>query len=159
MLAGIREQLLSDDAFRKFQRAVRAELKQQVPDPAAARKQLVDAERMRENILAALRAGIITPSTKAELIAAEAAVKTAQTELEALQHDEVAQLIPRVREAWRRLVADINSDRRDEVREAVHELIGTASVIEQDGVIYAETNACQIRMVAGAGFEPATFGL
>lgn len=154
MLAGIREQLLSEQAFQKFQRIVRAEIKRQTPDPAAARAKLAAAEQLRENILAALRAGIITPSTKAELIAAEAAVKAAQAELAALHRDDVTQIIPRLREAWKRLVAELGSDRRDDVREAIHELIGTASVIEQGGVIYAETRHCQIGMVAGAGFVP-----
>lgn len=154
MLAGIREQLLSDEAFQKFQREVRAEMKREAPDPSEAKAKLAEAERLRENILAALRAGIITPSTKAELIAAEAAVKAAQDELRAFRRASVEQILPRMQEEWRRLVAELGSDRREEVREAVHELIGTASVIEERGVIYAETNACQIRMVAGAGFVP-----
>lgn len=154
MLAGIREQLLSEDAFQRFQRAVRTELKRQAPNPAEARAQLTAAEHLRENILAALRAGIITPSTKAELIAAEAAVNAAQAELDAIHHDSAVQLLPRMRDEWRRLVAGLNSDRRDEVREAVHDLIGTASVFESGGVIYAETAKSEIRMVAGAGFVP-----
>ena len=159
MLAGVREELLSEDAFKRFQRAVRDEMRRHAPDPAAARTALTKAEGVRQNILAALRAGIITPSTRSELLAAEKAVEEAKRAVDAIKHSDVTQILPRTREVWRRLVESLGSDRRAEVREAIHELIGTASVFEENGVVYAKVQSSQIRMVAGAGFEPATFGL
>lgn len=150
MLAGIREQLLSDDAFQRFQRAVRDELRGRRPEPAEAKATLAAAERQRQNILAALRAGIITPSTRQELLDAERSVSEASAALEATKPINMTQILPRAREIWRRLVNSLGSDRCVEVREAVREIIGTAKVIEQNGVIFAEVESRQIRMVAGA---------
>jgi len=155
MLAGVREELLSEDAFKRFQRAVRDELRRHAPDPAAARTALTKAEGVRQNILAALRAGIITPSTRSELLAAEKAVEEAKRAVDAIKHSDVTQILPRTREVWRRLVESLGSDRRAEVREAIHELIGTASVFEENGVVYAKVQSSQIRMVAGACYVPS----
>jgi hypothetical protein len=150
MLGGIKETLLSDEAFQHFQRAVRAELKRQTPDTAALNGALAAAERVHSNIMAALRAGIITPSTKAELLAAEAAVTRAKVDLSGTSRQDITRFLPRAREHWERLVADLASQRQADVREAVRELVGTASVTEENGVIYAELESSQIRMVAGA---------
>lgn len=155
LLAGVRRELLSEAAFKRFQHSVQAALKRYAPDPSAAKISLASAERQRQNILAALRAGIITPSTRAELLAAEKSVAEAQRALEAIRRTDVAQILPRAREVWRRLVAELGSDRRAEVREAVRELIGTASVIEENGKIFAQIESGQIRMVAGAGYVPS----
>lgn len=152
MLQGVRDELLSESAFQRFQRAVRDELRRQRRDPGAARAKLAAAEKVRENILAALRAGVITPSTRAELLAAEAAVEAAKGELAQQAANSVEQLLPRARETWRRLIAALGSDRSQDVREAVHELVGTASVVEEGGEIFAELESSQIRLVAGARY-------
>ncbi|WP_095209447.1 recombinase family protein [Luteimonas sp. JM171] len=163
MLAGIREQLLSDDAFQRFQRAVKAALQRQAPDTAAARRRLQGAQRERDNIMAAIRQGIITPSTKAALQAAEAAVADAEREIAAAAAVEPARILPRARERYQALVADLGNRARGNTRarEAVATLIGTATVTKENGDLVAEIAASrsQITVVAGAGFEPATFGL
>jgi DNA invertase Pin-like site-specific DNA recombinase len=153
LLAGIKENLLSEDAFQQFQREVQAEMKRAAPDPAAARAALASAERLRENILAALRAGIITPSTRAELIAAESAVEDAKAALAELRRDTTVQLLPRAREIWRGLVGRLE-DVRDipKAREAIREMIGTASVVQDGDSLYAELGESEIRLVAGARY-------
>jgi DNA invertase Pin-like site-specific DNA recombinase len=153
LLAGIRQNLLSEEAFQQFQRDAIEEMKRTAPDPAAARAALAAAEKVRDNILAALRAGIITPSTRAELIAAETAIEQARKGLAAVRKETTVHLLPRAREVWRGLVTQLDNMRDvPKAREAIHEMIGTASVIQQDGAIYAELGASEIRMVAGAGF-------
>lgn len=153
LLAGIRQNLLSEESFRQFQRDAIEEAKRTTRDPAAARAALAAAEKVRDNILAALRAGIITPSTRAELITAEHDVDRARKAVAALRRDTTVQLLPRAREIWHQMVARLE-DMRDvpKAREAIHELIGTASVIQQGDAIYAELGANEIRMVAGARF-------
>src|SRR6185437_2258581 len=116
---------------------------------------LADAERVRANILAALRAGIITPSTQAELLAAEAAVKQASDAITSGRHHQPAHIIPRLRERWYAIVTDLANVTRDipAARNALRDLLGEHIIAE------VAASEPQINMVAGAGFEPATFGL
>mgnify|MGYP001116982129 CR=1 FL=1 len=163
LVAGVRAELLSDAAFRRYQRATAEALKRAAPDTAAAKRSLAAAEQVQQNIMAALRAGIITPSTRTELIAAEAAVTTATSELQALQSIQPTHILPRARERWNNVVARL-TDTRDipAARDALRELIGNrVTVKNENGELFAEIAAseCQIKLVAGAGFEPATFGL
>ncbi len=162
LLAGVREELLSDAAFRRFQMAVTARLKRSAPDTAAAQRRLTDATRLHENVMAAIRAGIITPSTKAELMKAEGAIATAQQQLASIKATQPATILPRARERWHQWVADLSETKRSgKARDAIKALIGTAIVRSENGDLVAEIAASdsQINMVAGAGFEPATFGL
>ena len=51
----------------------------------------------------------------------------------------------------------------DEAREALRDLIGEITVIEEDTGVWAEIPSyggrLQMNLVAGVGFEPTTFGL
>lgn len=162
LLASIRKDLLSDAAFQRLQRAVAAELKNAAPDLDGAKRRIADAERVHANIMTAIRAGIITASTKAELVSAETDIKTARAALSALQQVQPAQMLPRLRETWTRTLAKLG-DLKDVhgVRESLRELLGNSIVVkEKAGELFAEiAGSCQINLVAGAGFEPATFGL
>lgn len=149
MLAEIRTRLLSDDAFQRFQRAAAAELRRQAPNQAAAKLRLAHARTERDNIMAAIRAGIITPSTKAALQASEAAMAAAERESQATP----AQVLPGARERWRKLADTLGdqAQRSAPAREALRALIGRATLKNDNGPI-VEIEPCQIAMVAGAGF-------
>lgn len=157
LLAGIRRDLLSEAAFQQFQRGVTAALKQTAPDSEAVRRRLADAERVHANIMVALRAGIITASTKAEMLDAEQAIATARAELTALRNYQPSQILPRARETWLRMV-DRLSDLRDipAAREAIRELIGESITVKnENGALVAEiapSSESQIKLVAGARF-------
>ncbi len=163
LLAGVQSQLLSDAAFERFQRGVAAAMKASAPRLDVLKRTLVDAERVRTNILAALRAGIITPSTRAELLTAEAAVDAAQAELERARTSQPAQLLPRAREKWRAIVGTLTDStaKAPAARAALRSLIGEdiRLATNENGAIYCEIAPSSIKLVAGAGFEPATFGL
>ncbi len=164
LLAGIKEHLLTDAAFQVFQREAAAAMKRAMPDTDQAKRRAADAERMHGNIMAALRAGIITPSTKAELQATESEVRAARADLAAAESFQPSQFLPRAREVWRRLASTIEEGGRDipAMRSAVAEIVGERIVVhEKAGDLFAEIagSAHQITVVAGAGFEPATFGL
>ena len=165
LLTGIKTELLSEEAFQRFQRDAAAELKRAAPDLDGLKKQLASAERERDNVMAAIRAGIITPTTKADMIRAEGAVSTALVELERMRTFQPAQLLPRARETWRRIATTLENYARDvpKARDALRELIGDQVVVkEKAGDLFAEitgSSSMQINLVAGAGFEPATFGL
>ncbi|OOG42390.1 hypothetical protein B0E52_09925 [Rhodanobacter sp. C06] len=165
LLAAVREQLLTDASFQRLQRAVADALKRAMPDTSTLQRALAVAERVRGNILAALRAGIITPSTQAELLAAEAAVKQASDAITSARHHQPAHVIPRLRERWHAIVTDLANVTRDipAARNALRDLLGERITVapNENGDLIAEVAASelQINMVAGAGFEPATFGL
>lgn len=158
LLAGVREQLLSDSAFQRFQRAVTAELKRSVPDLDGARRRVMEAERVQANIMAALRAGIITASTKAELLEAEADVSRARADVAALQSFQPSQIMPRAREVWRGMVAKLADHARNlpEARLALRELLGENVIVRnENGELFAEIAGSDVtlNMVAGAGYR------
>ncbi|MBD9368813.1 recombinase family protein [Xanthomonas sp. XNM01] len=173
ILAGVKRDLLSDAAFQRFQRAVTAALKRAAPDTTVYQRRLEDAQRVRENIMAAIRAGIITTSTKAELERAEGDVATLTAELDAARRFQPAHVLPRAREVWQRAVAMLEESARNlpAARESLREILGDRITVRanENGDLVAEIAAscsdsapeqcAQINMVAGAGFEPATFGL
>ena len=154
LVAGVRDQLLSPAAFAAFRRAYTAASKRQQPDTRAVQQRLAAAERVRENLLAALRAGIITPSTKAELERAEAEVAAALADLDRARVVAPARLMPHLEQRWKGIVDTLAQRVRNvpAAREALRELIGQATVRNENGAILAEIAPCPINVVAGAGY-------
>ncbi len=165
LLAGIQEQLLSEEAFQAAQRAVQAALKKAAPNTTELERRLDRNERERENILAAIRAGILTPSTKAELERAEASCETSRRDLAAARAQTPARMLPRLRERWEAVTRDLAARGKNlpRARAAIRELLGDNIIVRnENGDLVAEiadSSDAQITVVAGAGFEPATFGL
>lgn len=161
LLAGIKESLLSEDAYRVFEAETRALLKQTRPDPGAARRRLADARKELDNLMAAIRAGIITPTTKAALEAAEHHAAEAQAELRSIENFEPTQLLPRAREIYRDMVSRLEAiEDVTSAREAIKGLVGDAiCLIPENGTLTAEmtqaglAGLCQITVVAGARSE------
>lgn len=149
MVAGVRQAMLTEDAMRAWQAAVARHLKAQAGGGEDARRKLAKAQQERDNILAAIRAGIITPSTKAALEASEAAVLAAQQAQQQPRH-----IMPDSRARLRR-IADTLADRARQVpaaREALRALIGEATLRNENGNPVAEVAGSHLAMVAGAGF-------
>lgn len=150
LLATVRGELLSDAAFDAYQRAVRAAVR---PDKGQAAKRLAETQRWHGNVMQAIRAGILTPSTKADLQAAEAAVRDAQ----AAAVPRASPLVPRLRERWQRIVRDLDSYARNSAlaRDALLDVIGdTVTVRNENGDLFAEIADSQIALVAGARYVP-----
>ena len=156
MVAGVRDALLTEEAMKAWQSAIARHMKAQAGSGADVRRRLAQAQLERDNIMTAIRQGIITPSTKAALEAAEKAIVDAQAAQQA-----PALIMPDVRNRLRR-IADTLADRTRQVpaaREALRALIGEATLRNENGNPFAEIAGSHLAMVAGAGFEPATFGL
>jgi len=158
LLSGIKEQLLSEAAFQRFQRRVAAALKSAAPNLDAMKRKLADSERERDNVMAAIRAGIITPTTKADMVRAERQVATAIAELERMRGFQPAQMLPRARDEWRKIVDTLENYARNvpAARAALRKMLGDQVTIkEKAGDLYAEiagSSDSQINVVAGAGF-------
>jgi site-specific DNA recombinase len=160
LLAGIKDSLLSEEAYKLFEAEARAMLKQAKPDPGAARRRIAEAKRDLDNLMKAITAGIITPTTKAALEEGERAMAAAQAELQAIEKFEPTQMLPRAREIYRGLVATLEAvEDVNAAREALRALIGDVKLIPENGTLTAEiqsaglAGAVQISVVAGAGFE------
>lgn len=161
VLTGIQEQLLTDEAFEAFRRAYVAAATLLRPDEGLLRRRLAEAERVHQNVMAAIREGIITPSTKAELQRAEAEIEAARADLAAARRDTPARLVPQMRARWQEIVLALANRGRNlpEAREALRALLGDGILKTENGAILLEIAPFQIDMVAGVGFEPTTFGL
>ncbi len=166
ILTEVRDELQSEEAFQRFQRAVTAALRAGQPDGAELQRQLKAAERDRDNIMAAIKAGILTATTKAELENSESAIRGLLAEIDLAKRTQPATVLPRAREIWRQAVDRLQEHARKSPagREALRDIIGDQITVRQNekSDLVAEIafpSASQITMVAGAGFEPATFGL
>ena len=160
LLAGVKESLLSDDAYRAFEAEARTLLKQARPDPAHARRKLNEAGKELDNLMAAIRAGIITPTTKAALQEAERQMEEARRELKTIEQFEPTQILPRAREIYRDMVARLEAvEDVSAAREALRALIGDIRLVPENGTLTAEiqsaglAGAMQTTVVAGAGFD------
>lgn len=160
LLAGVKDSLLSEEAYRIFESEARALLKQSKPDPASAKRRLSDARKELDNLMAAIRAGIITPTTKSALEEAERQAANAQDELSAIERFEPTQILPRAREIYRDMVAKLEAiEDVAAAREALRGLIGDVRLVPENGTLTAEmqsaglAGALQITVVAGACCE------
>lgn len=152
LLAGIKEELLTDAAFEQFEREARGALKRASPVEPLKLK-LDVAMRERDNIMAAIKAGILTPSTKQALEAAEREVASVQAQIGAAKDFSPDQFLLQARETWRRIVATLSEYSRDipAARAAIMELLGERiTLTENGGDLVAEISAVSDNVVAGA---------
>ena len=113
LLAGITRELLSDEAFRVFQREVQAAIKRSAPDIDALQRALAKAKTEHGHVMAAIKAGILTPSTKAELEACEASVIAAEDALAKARGAQPGRILPAARAVWERMARDLHNHARD----------------------------------------------
>ena len=129
------------------------------PDYSGAQKRLREAQTELANIMGAIKAGIVTSSTKAALLAAENKQADAEAEIKAAKSFEPTQMLPRAKEIYKGLVSRLeNVEDVTSAREAIRELIGEVRLVPEQGTLTAEiaedglTHALQISLVAGTRF-------
>jgi DNA invertase Pin-like site-specific DNA recombinase len=166
LLTGIKQEMLNDANYRTFEQHVRQLLDQTRPDTGQAKRAIKDAEKEINNIMDAIRQGIITPSTRQALEESEQKLQQAKDQMAALQAYQPTQMLPRLRETYQRLVSELeNIHDIPAARRAISEITGKIKLIPGEKGLTAEIQGAgnaldvQIKMVAGAGFEPTTFGL
>ena len=159
LLEKIKASLISDEAFRVFETEARAALKEMRPDYSGAQKRLREAQTELANIMGAIKAGIVTSSTKSALLAAENKQADAEAEIKAAKSFEPTQMLPRAKEIYKGLVSRLeNVEDVTSAREAIRELIGEVRLVPEQGTLTAEiaedglTHALQISLVAGTRF-------
>ena len=130
--------------YAAFEQEAKEMLSRDAPDPTQARRALAQARKETDNIMNAIRAGIVTPGTKAALEAAEAGVTAATETHSAIKRVEPSKILPRAREVYLALVERLKSvEDVSGAREALKQLLGSElCIVSEDGIPYAEmTNA------------------
>ena len=181
LLAGIKADLFTPEAFALFKRETTRLLtehqRRQRPELQRVQKQVTAVEQVIANIMKAIKAGILTPTTKVELERAEAERTRLQERLKAGSKSEVKILtvLPQAEERYRKLVQNLSrlpAQHVDEARQQIKDLVGEIKLLPTaEGYLMAEmrgryagllklaVGAKLNNVVAGGGFEPPTFGL
>ena len=170
----IRRDLLSDEVVADFRSRVAQAMRR--AKPARGRRQ--ELEREVQNIVEAIGNGLLSPSLSSRLQAAEKELETLQFSEKVVSVKDVMRLIGPAVRAYRLRIAKLPETIReapDVARKVIRDGVG-AIVVEPreatDGSTYlvakmglelqpllAAGGNLPIDVVAGAGFEPATFGL
>lgn len=148
------------------------------PEVVAQRQHLEEAERQIANLMKAISAGIITPTTKEALQRAEGEYEQAKRALAANNQttDAITTILPNMAEKYRAMVGSLGKTLYADVgraRECLKALMGQISLLPTaNGYLEAELrhnaeglvslalgNPFKVRMVAGARFELTTFRL
>ncbi len=188
VLVALRDKLMRRDLFEDFCREYVRELNRLRMEHRAgissARTELATVERDIRKLVQAIKDGVAALSIKDELLSLEARQAELQSRLNAPEMPEL--LHPRMADVYREKVGSLcsaleNEESRTGAVEAIRALIETI-LLEPDGdklkitlkgdlagMLSAAKDSkrspdsgdllVQIKLVAGAGFEPATFGL
>ena len=180
-LAALRTELLSpknvEAVIKKTTRLLAEHNRHRQPVYEQAQRELAKVESEIRNIVAAIKAGILTPTTKQELekLEAERTRLSQDQQTRSAQLDKVAAILPRAAERYRRLADDLSALSLKHVaqaREQIRTLVGPIRLAPMaDGYLeailtgrYAGLLKLVVggklnNVVAGRGFEPLTFGL
>ncbi|MBN8532298.1 MAG: hypothetical protein J0L97_10640 [Alphaproteobacteria bacterium] len=109
LLQGIKDQLSCPEAFDLFKQETSRLLEEHQSQNTAedTQKELEHVTRQRDNLIEAIKAGIITPSTKRELEAAEAKIQELELAISQTSQMSVANILPRAVERYQYAVANL----------------------------------------------------
>jgi site-specific DNA recombinase len=169
----IRRDLLTDEVIEEFRSRLTRALRR--PDPSVARRQALEVEV--EHLVSAIGKGLLSPALSARLQAVEAELDGLRTAGKVIDAASVLRMVGPAVEAYRARVLNLPDTMRrapDVARKIIKDGVGPIIVSptqDADGTRYLTAKVglemqplvsaagLQIDVVAGAGFEPATFGL
>lgn len=155
VLDTLRGQLLTPARLERYKRRVaaggRKKEEARGAQTHAARRKLEAAERVRDNIMTAIKAGIFTPTTKAELMTAEAAVTAARSAVQAVPEKEVTlragvRAVAELEQMVAALPAMLGKD-ADRAREILRRVLGTVRLVRQKEGLFAELSTSPERLL------------
>lgn len=140
VLRDIKDRLMEPDNVEKFKRAALRVIEAQNASDKAAQigRSLRTAERVRENVLVAIKQGIITPGTKEALEKAEAEVADLKRQIAHAEQWQVSGILPRAVERYEQAVAQLKTkleERVEPAREILKTLLGERIRIHRRGEI------------------------
>ncbi|MGE3624373.1 MAG: recombinase family protein [Bdellovibrionales bacterium] len=124
LLEIIKDELLTDEAVAEFIKETSVVLKEkqneQKPEYETQKLKLKEAEKRIENIMAAIKAGVVTPTTKVELERAEAEQREALGALQANTgvSEVLTSFLPEAAERYRELMYDLRNNLNMDVSRA-----------------------------------------
>ena len=128
LLGFMKEELLSPEAYDFYVQQLISESQNQQGNVRDIEKALKQCQSEINNLMAAIKAGIITETTKTELEALEHQKTMLGEELKAAQQKPDL-IMPKAREAYLRLVNDLNQvENVYAARNVVQELLGTVEL-------------------------------
>ena len=129
LLQNIKEQLLAPEALDKFKREATKALETYQHDghDELLDKQLREAEKQRDNIMTAIKAGIITASTKEALETAEQTIQTLTQNIQHASAHSASSILPKAIERYQTAIVQLENEFTGHVsqaREVIKLLIG-----------------------------------
>lgn len=138
LLAGIKEQLLTPAAIEKFKRAAVDAIEEHKTNDQTEllRRQLKDALRERDNLLSAIKAGIVTTSTKTALECAETTIEDMERRIKQNSHANLSGILPRAVERYQQAIEGLGREFDGHIaqaREVIKSLVGEKIRIHRRG--------------------------
>ena len=188
-LSGLKNQLLHPDLIAEFVRSYQEEFNRLQADAQKDRtkseQELRKVKQQIDKIIDAITEGMFHPSMKGKLDELEARKARLEADLASMEHEPPVMLHPGLADLYREKVADLTSAlnasaTKAEATSIIRSLLSEIRLIPEDGELVIElvgelagllalsgskndesrlSAACSTVMVAGAGFEPATFRL
>ncbi|HVN46914.1 MAG TPA: recombinase family protein [Steroidobacteraceae bacterium] len=158
VIGSLRDALLTPGRIERFRRGMArgGALQERALAAAAAEREhrLARAERAVANLLTAIKAGILTPSTRAELLAAEAEREAARREPP--PQVPTLRFLPDAVARYKRLVEDLPATLGrdpDRAREILRGLLGEVRLVPEKTGLFAEISMSPGRLLALAGCD------
>ncbi|WP_408635159.1 zinc ribbon domain-containing protein [Oleiphilus messinensis] len=175
LLSEIQEMLLSDELIEYAYVETMKVLEDLTRNEGESRKQLLkrvdELDKEIERYIEAIGAIGISESIAKKLKVAEAEKARVQDELSQAPQETKLPDLPDIKKLYKGMVVDLQESLKSEVNEArncLKDLLGEVEINKEGSEIYAhiKTNPVaslnttgSVGVVAGAGFEPTTFGL
>ena len=183
LLSTVQEELLSEEAINLFIKETTKLLSDKNQEPkaeyAATKRAMKSAKKEIDNLMSAIKAGVITPTIKAELQRAETEYEKAKASLDTATstREALTATLPEAAKRYRKLVDNLGNALQSDIchaRRCLETLLGSIRLVPSrsgryleaelrhnpEGLITLALNKdFKARMVAGVGFEPTTFRL
>lgn len=176
LLDGIKKQLISPENMAEFKKAAISIIEQRKATSGEQElsKRLKDTQKQHDNIMSAIRAGIVTKSTKDALEEAEREITDLQHMIKEGDQWKISGILPRAAERYQQAVQELEKEFTGHVssaREVLKTLIGDRIMIhKREGYLEAEIpnhipavlarvagNNVRLEWLRGRDFSESTF--
>ena len=170
LLESIKHDLFTEPYIRLFKQETAkllAERKRKITDKKAIDRKLAKAEQEIDNLLSAIKAGIVTASTKSELekLEAERERLLSQLKVDTRKLDKVGHILPRAVDRFKEIVDNLETVTLRDVARArtqIGHLLGEITLHAKNGYLEAELagdfagmlKLAEINLVPRRGLEP-----
>lgn len=139
LLEGIKQELLSEEAYRDFEKNLHDFIKTDRADSTPIKKKISEHQKGIDNLIKAITNGLDSPSVKAALRDHEQQLQDAQIELRNFERFQPTQLASHAREKFEDLTVVLeNIEDVETARQALQQLVGEIILKPENGTLTAE---------------------